>query len=83
MANNSQIKWKKGDFITLGKAVSAFNKKINELQNNENKLYLPEFKDYNKIKQNINTRKELNRQINSMKEFLKEGAEELYTTKAR
>ena len=83
MANNSQIKWKKGDFISLGKAVSAFNKKINELQNNENKLYLPEFKDYNLIKQNINNRKELNRQINSMKEFLKEGAEELYTTKAR
>lgn len=83
MANNSQIRWKKGDFITLGKAVSAFNKKINELQNNENKLYLPEFKDYNLIKQNINTRKELNRQINSMKEFLKEGAEKLYTTEAR
>lgn len=83
MANNSQIKWKKGDFISLGKAVSAFNKKINELQNNENNLYLPDFKDYNNIKQNINTRKELNRQINSMKKFLKEGAEDLYITKAR
>ena len=46
-------------------------------------MYLPEFKDYNLIKQNINTRKELNRQINSMKEFLKEGAEKLYTTEAR
>ena len=83
MANNSQIKWKKGDFISLGKAVSAFNKKINDLQNNENNLYLPDFKDYNNIKQNINTRKELNRQINSMKKFLKEGAEDLYITKAR
>ena len=42
----SQIRWKKGDFIKLGKAVSQFNRKINELQSEENKLYLPEIIDY-------------------------------------
>lgn len=77
-----EIRWKKGDYISLGKAVSNFNKKINELQKEENKTYLPELNDYKEIKQEINTRRELNRYINSLKRFMRTGAEQLYETEA-
>lgn len=78
----SQIKWKKGDFIRLGRAVSEFNKKINELQQEENKLYLPTPLAYQNVKENITTRQELNRQINSLRRFQKEDAGDIYTTEA-
>ena len=78
----SEIRWKRGDYIKLGKAVSDFNKKINELQTEENKLYLPEKIDYKEAKENVKTRSELNRIINSLRRFKREGAEELYTTEA-
>lgn len=81
MADN-KIRWKRGDFLTLGKAVSNFNKKINELNAEETKLYLPENIEYQKIKENIKTRKELNRVINSLRRFSRAGAEDIYTTKA-
>ena len=78
----SKIKWKKGDYISLGKAISNFNKKINELQAEENKLYLPNIIEYKEAKENITTRSELNRLINSLRRFQKQGAEELYVTQA-
>lgn len=78
----SKIRWKQGDFIRLGRAVADFNKKVNRLQSEENKLYLPDTIEYKEAKENITTRAELNRMINSLKRFQKEGAEELYTTQA-
>lgn len=82
MAKQSKINWRKGDYISLGKAVSSFNKKINELNAEERKLYLPENIEYSEIKQNITTRKELNRVINSLRRFQKQGAEDLYKTES-
>lgn len=79
---DSQISWRRGDYIRLGKAVSDFNKKINRLNAEENKLYLPETINYKEAKENITTRKELNRLINSLRRFQREGAEEIYTTQA-
>lgn len=79
---DSRINWKRGDFVRLGRAVSDFNKKINELNKEERKLYLPEKIDYKEAKENITTRKELNRLINSLRRFQKEGAEDLYITGA-
>lgn len=79
---NSQIKWRKGDYITLGKAVSQFNRKINELQKEESKNYLPDTLNYTHIKENIKTRRELKRVINSLRRFKEEGAEDLYLTQA-
>lgn len=76
------IKWKRSDYITLGKAVANFNRKINELNREEQKLYLPEVMNYQEVKENITTRSELNRVLNSLRRFNKEGAEDLYTTKA-
>lgn len=78
----SKIRWKQGDYIKLGKAVAEFNRKINKLNAEENKLYLPETIDYKEAKENITTRSELNRLVNSLRRFQREGAEELYTTQA-
>lgn len=79
---NSQIKWRKGDYISLGKAVSQFNRKINELQKEESRNYLPDTLNYTDIKENITTRRELQRIINSLRRFKEEGAEDLYRTQA-
>ena len=80
--SQSKIKWKKGDYISLGKAISNFNKKINRLQQEENKLYLPNIIEYKEAKENITTRSELNRLINSLRRFQRESAEDLYVTQA-
>ena len=67
MADNL-IRWKRGDYVRLSKAINKFNKEIASL---ENKGYsnLPEIKSYKSVKENIYTRKELNRLVNSMKKF--------------
>ncbi len=78
----SRIRWKRGDYIKLGRAVSDFNKKINKLQTEENKLYLPETISYQNLKENITTRQELNRMVNSLRRFQREDATQLYTTQA-
>jgi hypothetical protein len=83
MAGQSKIQWKQGDYIKLGRAVADFNKKVNKLQAEENKLYLPSLIEYKEAKENITTRGELNRLINSLRRFNREGAEELYITEAR
>lgn len=82
MATQNKIKWQQKDYVTLGKAVANFNKKINELNKEEKKLYLPDTINYKEVKENIVTRNELNRIIKSLKRFSKEGSEDIYTTKA-
>lgn len=79
---DGQINWKQGDFVRLGRAVAQFNKKVNELNREEKKLFLPETINYKEAKENITTRKELNRLINSLRRFQREGAEDLYTTQS-
>ena len=79
---DGQINWKQGDFVRLGRAVAQFNKKVNELNREEKKLYLPETINYKEAKENITTRRELNRLINSLRRFQREGAEDLYLTQA-
>lgn len=76
------IRWKKGDYIRLGKAVADFNKKITALEEDSKKLYLPEKLDYQNIKNDIYTRRELNNIINSLRRFMREDASELYVTEA-
>lgn len=78
----SEIRWKRGDYIRLGRAVSDFNRKINKLQTEENKLYLPDTISYQNLKENITTRQELNRMVNSLRRFQREDATDLYTTQA-
>lgn len=77
----NQIRWRHGDYVTLGKAVAKFNRKINELQTEENKLYLPEIQEYSNLKQDITTRKELNRIVKMLKSFNSDNAS-LYETES-
>lgn len=62
---DSLIRWKKGDYVRLGRAISKFNKTINEIEIDEKDI-LPEIKNYKEIKESINSRKELNRVINAL-----------------
>lgn len=60
----SQIKWKRGDYIKLSKAVSRFNKILGDLDTQAD--YLPEAPEYRTLRDHIHTRKELNRVIASL-----------------
>lgn len=62
---DSLIRWKKGDSIRLGRAISKFNKTINEIEVDERDV-LPELRNFKELKQTINSRKELNRIINAL-----------------
>lgn len=72
----SLIKWKKSDYLRLGQAVSRFNKRVKELEADDIE-YLPDLKDYKELKNNILSRKELNRVIKSLNKITKEGMNEL------
>ena len=63
---DSLIRWKRGDFIKLGQAVSRFNKIVNSLESDERE-FLPDLKEYKEIKEHITSRKELNRVIKSLR----------------
>ena len=61
----------------LDKAISNFNKKLNELQIDGTREYLPEKLSYKETKQRIKTREELRRVIRSLQDFTKQGQEDL------
>ena len=65
------IKWTKSDAIRLGKAIADFNKAVKALENEMNKLYLPELKEYRVARETLQTRAELDRVIKSMRRFTK------------
>lgn len=77
-----QISWKNVDNLSLGRAVANFNRKINKIKTEENKLYLPDEINFRDIKDNIKTRRELNRVMQNLRSFNKEAAEELYINEA-
>lgn len=76
------IRWKQSDYLSLGREVARFNKKINELNKEEKKLYLPELQNYKDVKNTIHTREQLNSVIRSLRSFSKEGAEDVFVTEA-
>ncbi len=61
------IRWSKGDYIRLGKAVADFNRQISQNATEENKLYLPKQIDYQALKNDIKTRQGLNAYIQKLK----------------
>lgn len=61
----SLIRWKRGDYIRLGRAISRFNQTINEIEVDE-RAVLPQTQNYKELKANINSRRELNRVINAL-----------------
>lgn len=70
---SSQIRWQRKDYMLLGKAVARFNRKLESLSGRN----LPKIKSYEEIKGNITTRRELNRVLNSLNRFMREGSEEI------
>lgn len=72
------IRWNKQDYLTLGRAVANFNKKIRELQTEENKLYLPELVEYGQIKKEILTRGKLNDVLRSLRSFNEVSAQPVF-----
>lgn len=78
----SQIKWNKQEVLKLEKAVNDFNSKLAKLQKQENKLYLPEKLNLKDVKENIVTRRELDRKVESLRRFMQKGAESVYITEA-
>lgn len=63
---DSLIRWRRGDYIKLGQAVSRFNKIVSSLDSDERE-FLPDLKNYQEIKKHITSRKELNRVIKSLR----------------
>ena len=76
----SKINWKREDYITLGKAVANFNKKVRELEAQEVDLKLPDELNYKNIKENTFTRSQFNNILKSLRRFTEEGAEDLFVT---
>lgn len=65
---DSLIRWKKGDYIKLGQAVSRFNKIVDNLEDEMTSAeVLPDKRNYQELKSQINTRKELNRVIKALR----------------
>lgn len=62
----SLIRWNKKDYNRLRYAINKFNNEISKIEVDE-KTILPEMRSYKEVKQNITTRKELNRVINSLR----------------
>lgn len=71
------IKWKQSDYMQLGKAVKQFNRKILELETDENQAFLPDMQNYKEMKESIKTRQELNRYIKSLNRFKKESTQKI------
>ena len=61
------IRWSKGDYIRLGKAVADFNRQVAANTTEANKLYLPKQIDYQALRNEIKTRQGLNAYIQQLK----------------
>lgn len=79
MSKQYHIRWNDNDNKELAKAVRNFNAKINRLAKKDpkNKNALPEKISVRQLKELINTRQDLKREINTLKRFSKRGAETL------
>ena len=86
MAKNYQIRWTKSDIAKLRYAVSNFNKKVREIEEanelNEFNNYLPDYLYYRDVKENIQTRRELNRMLTKLKHINKKNAFDIIYTES-
>ncbi len=64
----SAIRWKRSDYMRLSGAVRQFNRKVLELEK-LNKDYAPKQLEYQSLKDDILSRRELNRVVKSLKRF--------------
>lgn len=78
MSKRYNIRWSKSDNTELRKAVKNFNAKISRLEKKypEMKSALPEKTSVEQMKELIDTRQDLKRELNALRRFSKRGAEE-------
>lgn len=83
MQKTHKIKWRKEDKEELAREVRRFNAKRTRLikKNPAYAEYLPDKLSVKELKSNISTRKEFNRTLNSVKRFMRKGAETPIETK--
>lgn len=81
MSKQHHIRWKQSDNRELARVVHNFNAKITRLEkkNPELKEALPDKVSVKQLKNLIQTRKDLNRELKSLKRFSQRGAEEIIT----
>lgn len=79
MSKYHKIRWNESDNQELARVVRNFNAKINRLSKKDpqNKNILPDKISVGQLKNLINTRQDLKRELNSLKRFSKRGAEEI------
>lgn len=83
MPRQHSIRWKQNDSETLAKAVKNYNAKIarQAKAHPETAHLLPEKMSVRELKKSILTRKELNRTIETARDFTRRGAEKIITVK--
>lgn len=83
MQKRYNIKWRDSDEKELAKAVRKFNAKRTRLikQVPELEEFLPPKASTKAIKENVKTRRDLNNELNSIKRFMRKGAEKPIVTK--
>lgn len=79
MSRKYNIRWQPADSEQLARAVKNFNAKIKRLEEKhpELKEILPKRAKVSEMKQLIQTRQDLNREINALKRFTKRGSEKI------
>ena len=81
MSKYHKIRWTEQDTKEISRVVKNFNSKITRLakKNPEIANILPEKVSSKQLKEIINTRQDLHRELNSLKRFSKKGAEKIVT----
>lgn len=79
MSKYHKIRWSDSDSKELARVVRNFNAKVNRLgkQNPQIKNVLPEKVSVAQLKELINTRQDLKRELNALKRFSRRGAEKI------
>ena len=79
MSKYHRIRWQESDLRELRRVVRNYNAKLNRLarKNPELKNALPEKVGVRQLKELINTRQDLKREINALKRFSKKGMEQI------
>lgn len=75
MSKQHKIKWRESDTRELNRVVKNFNAKLNRLAKSSDNVILPEKVKVSELKKLINTRQDLQREINMLKRFSKKGSE--------
>lgn len=78
----SKIKWTKSDTARLNNAIRTFNKEVKKHLEDIPEKYLPKLKEYQKVKSEIYSRKDLELAISTMKRIKNKNAFNLISSKA-